>query len=206
MREKGVASFSGSIEPQASLPIDARMLVPTKEDLILESTWAANDGNIYAYKGMIVSVVDDVDSGENGVYWLMELPFNDELNWNRIGSLNEIDLELQEGKSAYQVWLDNGNIGTEEDFINYLKGQKGDKGDKGDSGLPGPGFKPDAIGSLEDRSNYDGENEGFCYLVIEESALYFRRGISDGLWVGPLTFIDYGEVKRQARKQALIFG
>jgi len=27
-----------------------------------------------------------------------------------------------EGKSAYQIWLELGNEGTEEDFIEYLKG------------------------------------------------------------------------------------
>lgn len=46
-----------------------------------------------------------------------------------------------DGKSAYQIWLDAGNQGTEEDFISYLKGDKGDKGeqgikgDKGDNGI-----------------------------------------------------------------------
>lgn len=34
------------------------------------------------------------------------------------------------GKSTYQVWLEVGNTGTEQDFINSLKGEKGDKGDQ----------------------------------------------------------------------------
>ena len=38
------------------------------------------------------------------------------------------------GKSAYQTWLDLGNTGTEQDFINSLKGAKGDKGDVTDIG------------------------------------------------------------------------
>lgn len=40
-----------------------------------------------------------------------------------------------DGKSAYETWISLGNSGTEEDFINSLKGEKGDsiKGDKGDS-------------------------------------------------------------------------
>lgn len=42
--------------------------------------------------------------------------------------------EPTEGKSAYQVWLDLGNSGTEQDFINSLKGAKGDKGDVTDIG------------------------------------------------------------------------
>lgn len=46
-------------------------------------------------------------------------------------------LQGKDGKSAYQTWLDNGNKGTEQDFLNSLKGTKGDKGDKGDQGIQG---------------------------------------------------------------------
>lgn len=41
------------------------------------------------------------------------------------------------GKSAYQVWLDAGNKGTETDFINSLKGEKGDPGSMGATGPTG---------------------------------------------------------------------
>lgn len=33
--------------------------------------------------------------------------------------------EGKPGKSAYQIWLDKGNTGTEEDFLNTLKGPPG---------------------------------------------------------------------------------
>ena len=33
-----------------------------------------------------------------------------------------------EGKSAYQIWLDEGNTGSEEDFLNSLKGENGADG------------------------------------------------------------------------------
>lgn len=33
-----------------------------------------------------------------------------------------------DGKSAYQIWLDAGNTGTEEDYLNSLKGQDGEDG------------------------------------------------------------------------------
>ena len=42
-----------------------------------------------------------------------------------------------DGKSAYEIWLDAGNQGTETDFLNSLKGAKGDKGDPGNDGAPG---------------------------------------------------------------------
>ncbi len=41
------------------------------------------------------------------------------------------------GDSAYQVWLDAGNIGTISAYLDSLKGEKGDKGDKGDKGEKG---------------------------------------------------------------------
>lgn len=48
------------------------------------------------------------------------------------------------GKSAYEIWLELGNEGTEEEFIASLKGPKGDTGPKGASGEPGtPGAKGD---------------------------------------------------------------
>jgi|GEM_PF-3474661 len=38
-----------------------------------------------------------------------------------------------DGKSAYQIWLDAGHTGSEADFLNWLKGQKGETGDDGKS-------------------------------------------------------------------------
>lgn len=34
-----------------------------------------------------------------------------------------------DGKSAYEIWLDAGNTGTEEEFLSSLKGEKGDTGE-----------------------------------------------------------------------------
>ncbi len=45
------------------------------------------------------------------------------------------------GKSAYQIWLEAGNSGTEEDFLNSLRGPTGEKGEvgaPGPQGLSGP--------------------------------------------------------------------
>ncbi|MGN1411960.1 MAG: hypothetical protein ACI4WH_05555 [Oscillospiraceae bacterium] len=43
----------------------------------------------------------------------------------------------ENGLSAYEIWLNQGNIGTEIDFLNSLKGEKGDKGEQGEQGLQG---------------------------------------------------------------------
>ena len=47
-----------------------------------------------------------------------------------------------EGKSAYQIWLDEGGVGTEEDFLESLKGPKGDTGAAGADGATGPPGAP----------------------------------------------------------------
>ncbi len=42
-----------------------------------------------------------------------------------------------DGKSAYQIWLELGNEGSEQDFIDWLKGEKGDTGANGQDGANG---------------------------------------------------------------------
>ena len=36
-----------------------------------------------------------------------------------------------DGKSAYEVWLEQGNVGTEADFLESIKGEPGDPGPSG---------------------------------------------------------------------------
>ena len=45
----------------------------------------------------------------------------------------------ESGKSAYETWLDLGNVGTEQDFIDSLKGEQGEQGVQGDEGQAGTG-------------------------------------------------------------------
>ena len=50
------------------------------------------------------------------------------------------NLELEagaDGKSAYDIWLEQGNTGTEEDFLASLKGADGSQGPQGEQGEPG---------------------------------------------------------------------
>ena len=42
-----------------------------------------------------------------------------------------------QGKSAYDLWLEAGNVGTEADFLLSLKGNQGDTGPQGPKGDPG---------------------------------------------------------------------
>ena len=57
-----------------------------------------------------------------------------------------------QGKSAYDLWLEAGNVGTEADFLLSLKGNPGEtgpqgpKGDPGDTGPQGPKGDPGETG------------------------------------------------------------
>lgn len=42
------------------------------------------------------------------------------------------------GQSAYDIWIKNGEQGTEADFLASLKGLNGEKGDVGPQGIQGP--------------------------------------------------------------------
>lgn len=53
------------------------------------------------------------------------------------GKLNLVLPQGPDGKSAYQSWLNLGNIGTEDEFLNYIKGIDGKDGEQGPKGDPG---------------------------------------------------------------------
>ena len=81
------------------------------------------------------------------------------------------------GLSAYQVWLNLGNMGSENDFIASLKGPQGVKGDKGETGLTGSNGTNGGIGGF---THYLGEafNGGIIFEIYKGS-----DGLEHGLIV-----------------------
>ena len=53
------------------------------------------------------------------------------------GDTGEPGQDGTDGKSAYQIWLDEGNVGTEQDFLDSLKGADGQDGQNGRDGING---------------------------------------------------------------------
>src|SRR5690625_2342276 len=45
--------------------------------------------------------------------------------------------EGEPGKSAYEIAVEHGFVGSEEEWLESLKGEKGDKGDPGEPGATG---------------------------------------------------------------------
>ena len=57
------------------------------------------------------------------------------------GEKGDQGVQGETGKSAYEIWLELGNEGTEEEFLAWLKGEAGEKGDQGIQGETGVGIE-----------------------------------------------------------------
>lgn len=85
-----------------------------------------------------------VTNGENGEQGIQGVPGKDGVtptitidattsNWIINGVDTGICAKGNDGKSAYQIWLDNNHTGSEEDFLEWLKGQDGSNGTDGNT-------------------------------------------------------------------------
>ena len=77
-------------------------------------------------------------------------------------SIYKIDI-LEKGKSAYEIWLDAGNSGTESDFLTSLKGDKGDKGESGENGKNAYQYASEA--------GYGGTEKDFSKALLDSSII-----------------------------------
>ena len=94
---------------------------------------------IWPSRGMLDFTIDrNADSLEGGAITTITLDtFKEQLNQ----AIKEAKEQATPGKSAYQVWLDAGNKGTEQEFLKSLRGEKGDDGATGETGSEGkPGL------------------------------------------------------------------
>ena len=92
-RTKGSFQLSGAIEPKVATPLDARMVVKTKADLIAAQSFP------YAYVGMITSVQED-----GKAYILTAKPTTVLANWQEIGTGAESSIQYSELPSPSQAW------------------------------------------------------------------------------------------------------
>ena len=80
-----------------------------------------------------VGIQSTVDNGDG----TFTLNYTDGTSFTTIDFSGNAGQDGLPGKSAYQSWLDAGNIGTEEDFVNSLPGTDGADGSDGKDGIDG---------------------------------------------------------------------
>jgi hypothetical protein len=105
-----IGEISGQYRYTGKGPVDAKQLVKTYNDLLLESTWASTSGSNTAYNGMIVAVwldknADKSLSDRNGIYFLFDPNCNstlkkpevsNEANWHKIAEVGNLPDRLAE--------------------------------------------------------------------------------------------------------------
>lgn len=85
-RNKGTFNFAANFEPLVKAPLDGRLVVSTKADLINPATWQDAGSNVWLFKGIVVSVVADSTPENNGLYFLTdETNYTNYTYWVKIG-------------------------------------------------------------------------------------------------------------------------
>lgn len=149
------------------------------------------EGNIYVIKNNLTKYkkVDfyleftkelEDSKGEIIKTSVLQLNFKDSfsaeenLNAESLGVLRDIEKRLAkleetggsvgaDGKSAYDIWLENGNTGTKEDFINSLRGADGENGVDGYTPQVGKDYNTET-----EKAAFKAELEQYCKQIIKE--------------------------------------
>ena len=109
-RNKGTFNFAANFEVLNKAPLDARLVVDTKENLITPSVWQDVASNVWLYKGIVVSVVSDPSVENNGLYFLTdETQYTDYNYWVKINGAVPSD---PSGTSWATFQLNNGSNGV----------------------------------------------------------------------------------------------
>lgn len=127
-RYKGYSTLSKTYDVSYWGPLDTRMLVPLKSDLLLENTWIPkNLTESSAYDGMIVAVAEDTEDN-NGIYYLKDYTnLTSESAWIKLATLNQIN-ELRQ--LIENIEVSGGGISEEQldERIDQLRSELLSKG------------------------------------------------------------------------------
>ena len=110
-RIHGLGSISTNFELSLRRPLDARMLVSKKEDLINPDSWT-----LYTFNGMIVAVGSDPEASNNGIYILKDRSnITTYEAWSKVAELGDLE-SLETRISALESIEIPENIVTAEEL------------------------------------------------------------------------------------------
>lgn len=104
-RLKGIFNFSGTLEPQAMGPLDARQVVDAYEDLFKDTTWQDSNNRAWVYIGMVVACKDK----QGTLYQLINDDYTKETSWKAIAG-EAGDYLTKEDIEGHYAPLENGLI------------------------------------------------------------------------------------------------
>lgn len=88
-RTRGTFNLSANLEVKKDAPLDSRLIVDTKADLIKAETWIDSDNIDWTYVGMLVVAVDS--PGE--VFQLVNQDYTKDSSWKAIGNNDNLPTE-----------------------------------------------------------------------------------------------------------------
>ena len=103
-RTKGTFNFAANFEVLTKAPLDARLVVSTKADLINPVVWQDTGGNVWVYKGIPVSVVADPSIENNGLYFL-----TDETQYTNYSYWLKLNMTADPSGTAWSTWQINND-------------------------------------------------------------------------------------------------
>lgn len=86
-----------------------------------------------------------------------------------------------DGKSAYEIWLELGNTGTEQDFIDSLQGADGAAGPQGPPGDVGPQGPPGSDASVQGYPDYSEKLQTMLAIIAAHDRVADISYDDDGL-------------------------
>jgi hypothetical protein len=136
-----------------------------------------------------------IDWSSANYYLKVDLDIDGSTNYTEMGTTQLLSVPYanyafsgNDGKSAYQIWLELGNTGTEQDFFNSLTGPKGDKGENGAQGPVGP-VGPAGSDGTDGKSMLNGTSDPLS--TDGKTGDFFLNTTSNNLF-GPKTESGWG--------------
>jgi len=115
-RQQGLFSISGNFETRIAAPLDPRLVANTISNLTDIEYWKSGDNNIYLYKGIAVSVWNDIPDN-NGIYILIDNDYTNFNNWLRVsgsGGLVKFDdsdtISFTQSGETYSAFINTDSI------------------------------------------------------------------------------------------------
>lgn len=123
----GARTVTTVYDVDKAAPLDTRVVVKEKNDLIDLNTWGSynstlGEDQIYIYKGMRVSVVDDATPSNNGVYMLIgattdttDVSYNSYQYWRKIDApVDDVTTNINYNGAVHVKKVDGGEFTSGE--------------------------------------------------------------------------------------------
>ena len=178
-----VASFDGQEYHNCHLDDDDNLVIGFDDQhmglgiLMVERTYYLNDAN-YA-SGVCDEwiapkpvVIEEEDDQQQVVKFNLQLSLQGDASINAVSTIEPYWAKGDPGKSAYEIAVEHGYVGTEEEWLASLHGAQGAQGPQGEQGLQGePGVSG---GMLFPVMNFNPEDGVLTILGLEQEVSRVR--------------------------------